>query len=196
MRYGLAMLCVLAVACGGSDPDSSDLGTSEVTGDAMEPDLVNDPDAAMPDGEGDAPASDVTEVVTFACEPKPLTAIGNDFFVDISFASGIRVGNFVPTPQTPIPINDHSRLGFADINGDGFDDIVMHSLFPNPQKGIPFEHLVFINNHDKTFADFSDSSGLRDLQVAFFAFADIDNDGDQDCFGGLDIDPGIDGALT
>ena len=74
-----------------------------------------------------------------------------------------------------------------DINGDGYDDIVMHSLFPNPQKGVPFEHLVFLNNRDGTFRDFSDESGLRRIQAGFFAFGDIDNDGDQDAFAGLDI---------
>ena len=63
----------------------------------------------------------------------------------------------------------------------------MHSLYPNPQNGIPFEHLVFLNNGDGTFTDFSDESGLRHYQVGFFAFGDLDNDGDQDIFGGLDI---------
>jgi len=110
-----------------------------------------------------------------------------DFFVDISRQSGIQDGNFLRTFSKKVPINDHSRLAFADINGDGFDDIVAHSLYPNAQAGIPFQHLVFINNGDGTFKNFSDESGLRNVQAAFFAFADIDNDGDQDCFAGLDI---------
>ena len=93
----------------------------------------------------------------------------------------------MPDPPEPIPINDHSRLGWVDLNGDGYDDLVAHSLFPNPQAGIPFEHLVFLNNGDGTFAHFSDESGLRDVQAGFFAFGDVDNDGDQDCFAGLDI---------
>ena len=124
----------------------------------------------------------------FVCEPVPLTAPGMGFFTDISDASGIRVDNFVPDPPMPIPINDHSRLGFADIDGDGLDDIVAHSLYPNPNAGIPFEHLVYRNRGDGTFEHFSDESGLRDVQAGFFAFADVDNDGDQDCFAGLDID--------
>ena len=125
-----------------------------------------------------------------ACTPAPLApeaAASPGFLVDISQASGITRGNFVPNPATPIPINDHSRLAFTDLDGDGLDDIVMHSLFPNANAGIPFEHLVFHNNGDKTFRDVSDESGLRGAQAAFFVFADVDNDGDQDCFAGLDI---------
>jgi hypothetical protein len=122
-----------------------------------------------------------------ACSPRPLAPLGEGFFTDISEASGITRGNFVANPGKPIPINDHSRLAFADLDGDGRDDVVMHNLFPNPQAGVPFEHLVFLNRGDKTFRDASDESGLRGVQAAFFVFADVDNDGDQDCFAGLDI---------
>lgn len=110
-----------------------------------------------------------------------------DFFKDVSAQSGIQDENFVVNPPSPIPINDHSRLAFADIDGDGFDDIVAHSLYPNAQAGVPFEHLVFRNKGDGTFENFSDASGLRDVQAGFFVFGDVDNDGDQDVFAGLDI---------
>ena len=122
-----------------------------------------------------------------ACTARTLTPPGENFFTDISESSGIRKGNFVESPATPIPINDHSRLAFVDLDGDGKDDIVAHSLYPNAKAGIPFEHLVYLNNGDKTFRDFADESGLRGVQAAFFVFGDIDNDGDQDCFAGLDI---------
>ncbi len=122
-----------------------------------------------------------------ACEPVSGAALGDDFFVDISAASGIRVDNVIFGSATPVPINDHSRLGFVDLDGDGLDDIVTHSLYPNPQKGIPFEHLIYRNNGDGTFAHVSDQSGLRDVPAGFLAFGDIDNDGDQDCFAGLDV---------
>jgi enediyne biosynthesis protein E4 len=121
------------------------------------------------------------------CGLPPIVPIGEGFFADISESSGIRDQNFVPNPDAGIPINDHSRLGFADINGDGYDDIVAHSLFPNPKAGIPFEHLVFLNKKDGTFENVSTASGLRDVQAGFFAFGDVDNDGDQDVFAGLDI---------
>ena len=119
--------------------------------------------------------------------PGPVVVPEADFFTDISDASGVRVDNYIPG-GIGVPINDHSRLAFADLNGDGFDDVVMHSLFPNPQAGIPFEHLVFLNNGDGTFAHASDASGLRGVKAGFFAFADVDNDGDQDVFAGLDLD--------
>ena len=124
---------------------------------------------------------------TAACTQRPAELPTQSFFTDISEASGIRVANFDPNPPMGTVINDHSRLAFADLNGDGFDDIVMHSLFPNAKKGVPFEHLVFLNNGDGTFTHFSDPSGLRNVQAGYFAFADIDNDGDQDLFAGLDV---------
>jgi hypothetical protein len=107
-------------------------------------------------------------------------------FIDISTQSGITYQNYVVNPSYPIPINDHSRLAFVDINGDGWDDIVMHSLYPNLQRNISLEHLVFVNNKNGTFMHFSDTSGLRQVQAGFFLFGDIDNDGDQDVFAGLD----------
>lgn len=139
-----------------------------------------------------------------ACEARPLAPLDPvGMFADISEASGIQAENYVPDPPRKIPINDHSRLGFADLNGDGFDDIVAHSLFPNsqarytaPDPPLPFEHLVYLNRGDGTFANFSDASGLRFAQSAFLAFGDVDNDGDQDAFAGLDITDHFDGKAT
>lgn len=122
-----------------------------------------------------------------ACEPRAPILPSASFFTDISDASGIRVDNYYEDPPLGTAINDHSRLAFADIDGDGWDDLVAHSLFPNPQNGVPFEHLVFRNLGEGSFEDWSDASGLRDVQAGFFAFADIDNDGDQDLFAGQDL---------
>jgi len=121
------------------------------------------------------------------CVAKPVQAPGAATFVDISSASGIQARNFTAAPATPIPINDHSRLAFADLDGDGCDEIVAHSLYPNAQAGVPFTHLVFKSGCDGTFTEVSAASGLADVQAGFFAFGDVDNDGDQDCFAGLDI---------
>lgn len=120
------------------------------------------------------------------CQVRPTEAPAEDFFIDVSMSAGIQENTWVAQPAMSIPINDHSRLGFVDLDGDGYDDIVTHSLFPNPQAGIPYEHIVFRNKGDGTFEDFSDASGLKDIQAGFFAFGDVDNDGDQDCFAGHD----------
>jgi enediyne biosynthesis protein E4 len=122
------------------------------------------------------------------CDPAAPVTPSGAFFTDISDSSGIRVDNYYDPPPPGTAINDHSRLAFADLDGDGFDDVVMHSLFPNPQGGVPFEHLVFLNQGDGTFVDHSDASGLRGVQAGFFAFGDVDNDGDQDLYAGLDLD--------
>jgi enediyne biosynthesis protein E4 len=131
-----------------------------------------------------------------ACRVRSLHEPTSDFFVDISGSSGIQKDNFVVAPPRPIPINDHSRVTVADLDGDGRDDIVASSLFPNALQGVPFDHLVFLNRGDRTFREASEESGLRHVQAAYFVFGDVDNDGDQDCFAGLDITlPGETSAL-
>ena len=155
-------LCIITLAC--SDDSSSDPADASID---------------VADGGGGDSGG--------ACTPQTPVAPGSDFFKDISDKSGIRVDNYVAKPTSTIPINDHSRLAFADLNGDGYEDIVAHSLYPNPKAGIPFEHLVFMNKGDGTFTHASDASGLRKVQAGFFAFGDVDNDGDLDCFAGLDI---------
>jgi len=145
----------------------------------------SDDDHAAADDDNDDNDDDSAE--PYACEPRVAVMPEADFFVDIADQSGMRVDNFYEDPPAGTARNDHGRVECADINGDGFDDLLMHSLFLNPQNGVPFEHLVFLNDGDGTFTDFSDESGLRDVQAAFFAFGDVDNDGDQDLFAGLDF---------
>ena len=178
---GTSAACTANSPARGRPPSTARTDASTARSDAS----VSSPDAmiavdaaAVPDAGGAS-----------SCASKPLVPLGTDtpFMRDISMASGIQDENFVANPPTAIPINDHSRLAFADINGDGFDDIVMHSLYPNPRAGVPFEHLIFVNNGDSTFTNFSDASGLRDVKAGFFVFGDVDNDGDADCFAGLDI---------
>ncbi len=166
------VLALLALCWSGCGADEEGQGTPSEPGSNNEQ-VDDEPD------EDDEPER--------VCAPRAPQVPTSDYFVDISDASGMRVDNYVLNPSVPIPINDHSRLGFVDLNGDGFDDIVAHSLFPNPQAGVPFEHLVFLNNGDGTFDDHSDASGLRGVQAGFFAYGDMDNDGDQDIFAGLDV---------
>ena len=87
---------------------------------------------------GSNPAGEPPSVEPTSCDDRALSLPQTDFFTDISEPSGIQIGNFDPDPPEAMVINDHSRLTFADLNGDGFDDIVMHSLYPNARNGIPF----------------------------------------------------------
>jgi len=192
----LVLLCLwMGISC--SPTDSSEPAqepATEVTTDTSTSDDASTPEASTPETKGEAntpegPAKETGSPDTPAptCNNTNIAKPTKDFFVDISKKSGIQVENFLKRFNRKVPINDHSRLGFADINGDGYPDIIAHSLFPNPQAGIPFQHLVFLNNGDGTFKNFSTESGLRKVQAGFFAFADVDNDGDQDCFAGIDI---------
>ena len=153
LRLALALPLVAVIGCSSSE-DSSPAEQPKPSLDGSVPTDASDASDASTDVPPDLPidASEEADALeqpdTQACEPPPILQIDEDFFVDISEESGIQDENFVENPPVSIPINDHSRLGFADINGDGFDDIVMHSLFPNPKAGIPFEHLVFVNQQD------------------------------------------------
>jgi enediyne biosynthesis protein E4 len=149
------------------------------------------PSLAAHDGGSDGTAADAKPSdagVPSVCKTAPAVVPTTNFFVDVSAQSKIQDENYVVNPTTPIPSNDHSRLAVADINGDGYDDIVMHNLFLDPTgtPPVPFEHLVFLNNKDGTFTNFSDESGLRNVQAASFLFGDVDNDGDEDVFAALD----------
>jgi len=142
----------------------------------------NDEGATTPDA-----AVDAAPKTAEGCAAKEAAALGKGFFADISEKAGIQVDNFDPAPPVALASNDHSRLAFVDLDNDGWDDVVATNLFPDPSKGTKaFEHLVFLNKHDGTFANASDATGLRAIQAGVLAFADIDNDGDVDVFAGID----------
>ena len=131
--------------------------------------------------------NDDSEQEPYPCDPETPEEPGENFFVDISDESGMREDNYYEDPPEGMVHNAHPRTQCADLNGDGYDDLVMHSFASNPQNGVPYENLIFLNNGDGTFTHFSDESGLRDVQAEFFAFGDVDNDGDQDIFSGFPI---------
>jgi len=173
----LAVLsAVLLFAACGDDDDNDDTADDDAA--------PNDDDDASGD---DDVADDDDGAPNYSCEPRAPVAPTKNFFTDISDASGMREDNYYEDPPAGIQRNDHARVQCADIDGDGYDDLVMHMLFLNPENGVPFENLIFHNNGDGTFDQVSDETGLRDVQAAFFAFGDVDNDGDQDLFAGVDI---------
>jgi hypothetical protein len=121
------------------------------------------------------------------CEVTAAVAPERAFFTDVSEPSGIQQGNVADPPPEGMASNDHPRLAFVDLDGDGFDDVVAHSLLVNPMNNVPYTHVVLRNRGDGTFEDVSEASGLQLAQVGFFAFGDVDNDGDSDAFGGIDL---------
>jgi len=73
-----------------------------------------------------------------------------------------------------IDIYGHNGVSFADIDGDGFDD-----LYVCQPAGLP--NRLFRNRADGTFEDITAASGLGILEnTACALFADFDNDGRQD----------------
>lgn len=74
---------------------------------------------------------------------------------------------------------------FIDINGDGFDDIILVQGSkwkgePNNVKALK----IYQNQQDGSFSDISEASGLGNLEAYGMGInaADYDNDGDQDFF--------------
>ncbi len=115
-------LIVMGIGCGGDDvpgevADSQSSGATSSTS-------TGSPGGSSSGGEGTA--NDTTGSAPVGCDAGAPVPPQSGFFTDVSEASGIQVGNFLENPPRGTAINDHSRLAFADIDGDGFDDIVMH----------------------------------------------------------------------
>ncbi len=70
---------------------------------------------------------------------------------------------------------------FGDINGDGFPDFYLGTGEPKLMNIMP--NLMYLNREGQQFVDVTRASGLGHLQKGHaVAFADFDNDGDQDIF--------------
>jgi enediyne biosynthesis protein E4 len=83
------------------------------------------------------------------------------------------------------------RTGWADVDGDGMQDIIFTRLSQTDPATVVYYH----NNGDGTFTDKSSDSGLdQAMYAAMSAFVDYDNDGDQDLFALVQVapDPGDD----
>ncbi|MEA2104069.1 MAG: CRTAC1 family protein [Candidatus Cloacimonadota bacterium] len=68
----------------------------------------------------------------------------------------------------------HSDPSWCDVNGDGFLDLFITSIYPNRRS------YLYLNNGDKTFTDITYFSGVRTFNSWGAAFSDFDNDGDPD----------------
>ena len=118
----------------------------------------------------------------FACHDDglsiPLRNLGNaNFTTDFNLIN----------PVSTVPSDNSGNYGsvWMDYNNDGFLDLYISKCragVTNPLDGRRL-NLLFRNNGNGTFSEVAEAAGLRPLAQSWAAdFADIDNDGDLDCF--------------
>ena len=84
------------------------------------------------------------------------------------------------TAQAGLSAGSHMRVGWSDLNNDGWDDIVLTT------SGYQAESTkVFLNDGDGTFRDATAASGLSGHYQALNLMGDLDNDGNQDVYAGV-----------
>jgi tetratricopeptide (TPR) repeat protein len=100
--------------------------------------------------------------------------LGRDASYAAQFLPGIDHWRTILDGASGIDIYGHNGVSFADIDGDGFDD-----LYVCQPAGLP--NRLFRNRGDGTFEDITESSGLGLLDnTACALFADFSNSGRQD----------------
>src|SRR6202044_3928481 len=101
-------------------------------------------------------------------------ALGRNPSYSAQFLPGIDHWRTVLDGASGIDIYGHNGVSFADIDGDGFDD-----LYICQPAGLP--NRLYRNRGDGTFEDITEASGLGILDnTASALFADFNNDGRQD----------------
>jgi hypothetical protein len=104
--------------------------------------------ATSPDlGLDDTAMMDMNKPPEPSCRTGQVAKLGDNFFEDISDKSGIRAANYTPMPPMTIPINDHSRLAFADLDrGRLRRHRDAQPVSQPPERGFRSSTLVFLNN--------------------------------------------------
>lgn len=101
-------------------------------------------------------------------------SLGRNASFGAQFLPGIDYWRTILDGASGIDIYGHNGVSFADIDGDGFDD-----LYVCQPAGLP--NRLFRNRGDGTFEDITESSGLGLLDnTACALFADFSNSGRQD----------------
>ncbi len=96
------------------------------------------------------------------------------------------------------------RVSSADIDGDGFPDLVLHTMGSKRDTAEAPSKRVFLNRAGARFEEITKDSGLLDSRDGpgtgrlshFSVFADVDNDGDLDLFDGAYIDANTDAVAA
>ena len=95
--------------------------------------------------------------------------IGNGQFTEVAAEKNLR------------RVTQPMGCNFGDLNNDGFLDFYLGTGFPEYESVVP--NLMFLNDRGDRFLDVTTSGGFGHLQKGHgVAFADLDNDGDQDVF--------------
>jgi hypothetical protein len=201
-------LACLSPACSSSEPAEQPAPPSssppDASFDAGEAGAAGSDATAEPAAEGPSPdatdASDAAEVAQPGCLFKPTAAPAH--FVDRTDAWGIgRSGLAV----------DGNRIVSADLDGDGYPELVVHALHGNAREVIGSVNDAGVHQHTlRVLMNRPKAGGGRELVDAtlpskvgqtrdgsttelrsahFAVAADVDNDGDTDLFSATYVDP-------
>jgi len=108
-------------------------------------------------------------------------------FTDITQAAGITTPNFPGTRSSQLPEDMGSGAAFGDYDDDGWEDLAIANevgpmtMTDAERKASPARVVLYHNNHDGTFTDVTDQSGINFRGYAMaVAWGDYDNDGRPD----------------
>jgi hypothetical protein len=87
----------------------------------------------------------------------------------------------VAASRNLVDLTQSMGANFGDLDNDGYPDFYLGTGYPQYEGLVP--NLMYWNREGQVFSDVTTSGGFGHLQKGHaIAFADIDNDGDQDVF--------------